>query len=36
MKGKAVLLYFSFDRAALGPMPFFSQVRWKRIGDRVD
>lgn len=36
LKGKAVLLYFSFDTDALGPLPFFSQVRWKRIGDRVD
>lgn len=36
LKGKAVLLYFSFDRDRLGPVPFFTQVRWNRIGDRVD
>lgn len=36
LKGKAVVLYFSFDRDAIGPLPFFSQVRWKRVGDRVD
>jgi hypothetical protein len=36
LKGKAVLLYFSFDRDALGPVPFVNQVRWTRIGERVD
>ena len=36
LKGKAVLLYFSFDRDAMGPIPFFTQVRWTRIGERVD
>lgn len=36
LKGKAVLLYFSFDRDRLGSIPFFTQVRWDRIGDRVD
>lgn len=36
LKGKAVLLYFSFDRDRLGPLPFFTQVRWNRIGDKVD
>lgn len=33
IKGKAALLYFSFDKEALGPVPFFDQVRWSRIGD---
>lgn len=36
LKGKAVLLYFSFDRDKLGSVPFFTQVRWNRIGDKVD
>ncbi len=36
LKGKAVVLYFSYDREAIGPVPLFHQVRWPRIGQRVD
>lgn len=36
LKGKCVILYFSFDSNGLGAVPFFSQIRWGRIGDRVD
>lgn len=36
LKGKAVILYFSFDRDAIGPLPFFSQVRWGRVGEPID
>jgi signal peptidase I len=35
MKGRAVLLYFSYDRDAFGPLPFLSHVRWNRIFDRI-
>jgi signal peptidase I len=35
LKGKAVVLYFSYDREALGPVPFLNHVRWNRIGDRI-
>jgi len=33
IKGKAVVLYFSFDRQALGALPIVDQIRWNRIGD---
>ena len=35
IKGKAVVLYFSYDSHALGPLPFVKQVRWDRIGERL-
>ncbi len=35
MKGKAVVLYFSYDRNALGPIPLFNHIRWSRIGDLI-
>lgn len=35
LKGKAVFLYFSYDREAFGPLPFVNHVRWSRIGDRL-
>jgi signal peptidase I len=33
LKGKAVVLYFSYDGNALSPVPIVKQVRWTRIGD---
>ncbi|MCI0436441.1 MAG: signal peptidase I [Gemmatimonadetes bacterium] len=35
VKGKAVILYFSYDRDAFGPVPVFYNIRWSRIGDRL-
>jgi signal peptidase I len=35
IKGRAVFLYFSYDRDALGGIPFVSHVRWSRIGERI-
>ncbi|HEX6695102.1 MAG TPA: signal peptidase I [Longimicrobiales bacterium] len=35
MMGRAVGLYFSYDRAAIGGLPFFGHIRWNRIGDRL-
>lgn len=36
LEGRAGLIYFSYDRDALAPFPIFTEVRWGRIGDRVD
>jgi signal peptidase I len=36
LKGRAVVLYFSYDRDALGTLPIFQHIRWGRIGDRID
>lgn len=36
LKGRAVVLYFSFDRDALGPVPVVNQIRWDRIGEPVN
>jgi signal peptidase I len=35
LKGRAVVLYFSYNRDALGAMPVVNHVRWGRIGDRI-
>ena len=35
MMGRAVALYFSYDRSATDGLPFFGHVRWSRIGDRL-
>ncbi len=35
LKGKALVLYFSYDSNALGPVPFIRQIRWDRIGERL-
>jgi len=35
IKGRAVFLYFSYDRDVLGGVPFVSHVRWSRIGERI-
>lgn len=35
LKGKAVVLYFSYDRDAFGPLPFINHVRWNRIGSGI-
>jgi signal peptidase I len=35
IKGKAVMLYFSWDRNATSPIPLLGHVRWGRVGDRI-
>ncbi len=35
LEGRAVLIYFSFDRDSLRPFPWIREVRWGRIGDIV-
>jgi signal peptidase I len=35
IKGKAVMLYFSWDRNAGGSIPVLGHVRWGRVGDRI-
>lgn len=35
VKGKAALLYFSYDSSALSPVPYIKGIRWDRIGDRL-
>ena len=35
IKGKAVMLYFSWDRDGLSGVPLFGHVRWGRVGDRI-
>jgi signal peptidase I len=34
IKGKAVMLYFSWNRDAAG-IPLVGHVRWGRVGDRI-
>jgi signal peptidase I len=35
MLGRAVALYFSYDRMDNDGLPFFGHIRWNRIGDRL-
>jgi signal peptidase I len=35
VKGRAVVLYFSYDREAIGPVPVVDQIRWNRIFDPI-
>lgn len=35
VKGKAAVLYFSYDGNALSPVPYVNGVRWSRIGERL-
>lgn len=35
VKGRAVLLYWSYDGETLKPFPWLTAVRWSRIGDRL-
>lgn len=36
IKGRAVMLYFSWNRDALGGIPLLGHVRWRRVGDRIE
>jgi signal peptidase I len=35
VKGRAVALYFSFDREAASAVPLLGSVRWSRVGERL-
>ena len=35
VKGKAEVVYFSYDRDAVKPFAWLTDVRWNRIGDRI-
>jgi signal peptidase I len=35
VKGRAVALYFSYDRSAVSPLPLLGSVRWGRVGERL-
>ena len=34
-RGRAVFIYFSYDRGAMRPFPWLTEVRGSRIGDRI-
>ncbi|MDE2876568.1 MAG: signal peptidase I [Gemmatimonadota bacterium] len=34
-RGRAVLIYYSYDRGAMRPFPWLTEVRGGRIGDRI-
>ncbi|MFO8175442.1 MAG: signal peptidase I [Longimicrobiales bacterium] len=36
LEGRAVLVYFSYDKDSPRPFPWLREVRWDRIGDIVD
>jgi signal peptidase I len=35
LMGRAVSLYFSYDKLDTDGLPFFGHIRWRRIGDRL-
>lgn len=35
IKGRPLLIYYSFDRSTLRPLPWLTEVRWGRVGDLV-
>ncbi len=35
LEGRAVLIYFSYDKESLRPFPWLREIRWSRIGDLV-
>lgn len=36
LEGRASLIYFSYDREALEPFPIFTEIRWNRVGQRIE
>ena len=34
-RGRAVFIYYSYDRGAMRPFPWLTEVRGSRIGDRI-
>ncbi|KPK81363.1 MAG: hypothetical protein AMS25_06790 [Gemmatimonas sp. SM23_52] len=35
IKGRPLVIYYSFDRGRLRPLPWLTEVRWDRIGDLI-
>jgi signal peptidase I len=35
IEGRAVLVYFSYNKGSLRPFPWLKEIRWSRIGDLV-
>ncbi len=35
LEGRAVFIYFSYNKASYGPLPFLTEVYWRRIGDLI-
>jgi signal peptidase I len=35
LEGKAVLVYFSYNKESFRPFPWLREIRWGRIGDRI-
>jgi signal peptidase I len=35
VKGRAAIIYFSYDRTALEPLAWLREIRWDRIGNRI-
>ncbi len=35
LEGRAVLVYFSYNKQSLRPFPWLREIRWGRIGDRI-
>lgn len=35
LEGRAVIVYFSYNKGSLRPFPWLKEIRWDRIGDRV-
>ncbi|NIR44125.1 MAG: signal peptidase I [Gemmatimonadetes bacterium] len=36
IKGRPLIIYYSFDRSKLRPLPWLTEVRWDRVGNRVE
>lgn len=35
IKGRPLIIYYSFDKSTLRPVPWITEVRWKRVGDVI-
>ena len=35
IKGRPLIIYYSFDRSKLQPLPWITEVRWRRVGNVV-
>jgi signal peptidase I len=35
IKGRPLIIYYSFDRSKLRPIPWLTEVRWGRVGNRI-
>jgi signal peptidase I len=35
LEGRAVMVYFSYNKDSLRPFPWLKEIRWGRIGDRI-